>query len=371
MAYADDTFDATNVQTGYNSQPATTGTDIIGPSLRFDISNLTFPFDFTTEAYEFDCIGSVSGTCDTTIAHTQNNCGNPPFLPGTCYVVFDNGSFISTHGYPPSGNYYIRMNFVTNTSNFFIWSRNPYSMVFPSPAVVGSISVTPNPIQTNTSTTASASFTYADTTDTHTATWNWGDGNTTTGTVTETNGSGSVSDSHTYSAADVYTVTLTVTDIAGASSSSTFQYVSVYNPTSQGLFSAGQKYTSPAGAYTANTSLTGTVKFGLSYKYQGTMPTGDRQFTMNFNAANLTFNATTISSLVISNGIGTLTGTGTINSGSTTYNFLVTGSESANTIRVQITDPSNNNVVIYDTQPGDPATATPTTSVTGNVIVHN
>ena len=78
---------------------------------------------------------------------------------------------------------------------------------------------------------------------------------------------------------------------------------------------------------------------------------------------------TPVSSLVISNSQATLTGTGTIN-GSGIYNFLVVGVNGGN-IRVQITNPLNNNAVIYDTQPGDPATATPTTSVTGNVIVHN
>jgi len=97
------------------------------------------------------------------------------------------------------------------------------------------------------------------------------------------------------------------------------------------------------------------------------MPTGVRQFTMNFNTASFLFNATTVSSLVISNGIGTLTGTGTVN-GSGTYNFLVTGSESAKTIRIQIKDSSGN--VVYDTQPGAADTATPTTSVTGNVLAH-
>jgi hypothetical protein len=91
--------------------------------------------------------------------------------------------------------------------------------------------------------------------------------------------------------------------------------------------------------------------------------------TNNFNAANLLFNATTISSLVISNNFATLTGTGTIN-GSGNYNFLVTGVNGAD-IRIQINDPSNNNNVIYDTQPRIAATATPTTSVTGNIIVHN
>src|SRR6266567_2357897 len=238
------------------------------------------------------------------------------------------------------------------------------------PPAVDPITVSPNPVQINNSTTASANFTDPDTTSTHTASWNWGDGSTpTTGTVTESNGSGSVSDSHTYTSAGVYAITLTVTNNNGATGTQTFQYVSVYNPTSQGLFSAGQKYTSPAGAYAANSSLTGNVKFGLSYKYQGTVPTGTRQFSMDFNTANFHFNATSVNSLVIANGMGTLTGTGTLN-GSGSYNFLVTGSESANTIRIQITDPSNNNNVIYDTQPGAAATTTPTTSVTGHVLAH-
>lgn len=99
------------------------------------------------------------------------------------------------------------------------------------------------------------------------------------------------------------------------------------------------------------------------------MPVGDKQFTMNFNAANLTFNATTVSSLVVANSMATLTGTGTIN-GSGNYNFLVTGVD-AGGIRIQITEPPNNNNVIYDTQPGAAVTATPTTSVTGHVIAHN
>lgn len=71
---------------------------------------------------------------------------------------------------------------------------------------------------------------------------------------------------------------------------------------------------------------------------------------------------------VIANSMAALTGTGTINGGSQTYNFLVTG---VNGGGIQSTNPSNNNAVIYDTQPGAAATATPTTSVTGNVLVHN
>jgi protocatechuate 3,4-dioxygenase beta subunit len=238
-----------------------------------------------------------------------------------------------------------------------------------SAPVVRDITSAPNPVQIDTAVSTSATFTDGDATDTHTATWNWGDGTTSAGVVTESNGttSRSVAGTHTYTTAGVYTVTLTVSDDDGASGTATYQYVSVYNPTSQGIFSAGQRLSSPAGAYAQNPSLTGTVKFGLSYKYSGTVPVGDRQFTMTFSAANLIFNATNVSSLVTANGIGTLTGTGTIN-GSGTYNYLVTGDENANTIRIKITDQSGN--VIYDTQPGAAADAEPSTSVIGNVIAH-
>ncbi len=274
-------------------------------------------------------------------------------------------TFNLSHVYQEEGTYIVTVKVTDNqgatgTTTATISVNN-------APFTIGAITAPTTPTQLGNVITASASITDQGALDTHTASWNWGDGNATTGTVTESNGTGIVSDTHMYTATGVYTITLTVTDDDGVAQTSTFQYLSVYNPTSQGLFSAGSKYTSPAGAYIQNTNLTGDVKFGLSYKYQGSMPVGDKQFTMNFKAANLAFNATTVSSLVISNGVGTLTGTGTIN-GSGTYNFLVTGNESANTIRIQITDSSNN--VIYDTQLGNPATATPTTPVSGHVLAH-
>lgn len=39
-------------------------------------------------------------------------------------------------------------------------------------------------------------------------------------------------------------------------------------------------------------------------------------------------------------------------------------------IRVKITDPANNNAVIYDTQPSAADTADPTTSVSTEVVVN-
>ena len=94
------------------------------------------------------------------------------------------------------------------------------------------------------------------------------------------------------------------------------------------------------------------------------MPAEQKQFMMTFSN-NITFSATSITTLVISNEVGTLTGSGTFSNSSNVYNFLVTGSQNTNKIRIKITDPNNSNAVIYDTQPGDSNAALPTTSVTG------
>jgi PKD repeat protein len=235
-------------------------------------------------------------------------------------------------------------------------------------ASVSTINFSVNLIQVNASLSAQTTFTDLGVLDTHTAVWDWGDGTTSNGSVTESNGSGSVSNSHIYTTAGVYPIKLIVTDKDGGVGEQIYQYFSVYNSTPQGLFSAGQKYTSPAGAYIQNTNLSGLVFFGLSYKYQGTIAVGNRQFSLDFNAANLHFNATSISSLVIANGIGTLRGSGTIN-GSGNYNFFVTGKEIADTIRIQIKDTSNNNNVIYDTQQGASDTSEPTTVITAGAIL--
>lgn len=231
--------------------------------------------------------------------------------------------------------------------------------------VVGTINVSTNPLLIATELSTSATYTDPGDTGTHTAIWDWGDGATSNGTVNES--TGLVTGAHLYASAGVYTVTLAVTDDESLSGSSIYEYVSVYNPTSQGLFTAGQRFNSPAGAYIQNPNLTGIVRFGLSYKYQGSIPVGDRQFMMSFDAANFDFNATTVTSLVVTNGIATLRGTGTLN-GSGSYTFLVVGNNSANTVRIQIKDQSG--TVVYDTQPGAPDTASPTVSVTGNIIAH-
>lgn len=249
----------------------------------------------------------------------------------------------------------------------------PTNTPTPTPAnvapVVGAISASVNPVQVGTETNATANFTDGNAADTHTAVFDWGDGLTSSGTVTENNGSGSVSGNHIYLAAGVYEVRLIVTDNNNASDSEIFQYFSVYNPTPQGLFTGVRIFQSPAGAYLANSNLTGQVRFGVTAKYQGTGINGD--VSMNFNAANFEFNATSLTVLVTANNKATLRGTGTVN-GSGSYTFMVTGLDGGSGddfVRFQIKDSSNN--VVYDSQPGAADTIDPTTFVTaGQIIVH-
>jgi hypothetical protein len=131
---------------------------------------------------------------------------------------------------------------------------------------------------------------------------------------------------------------------------------------------------SPAGAYVANTSLTGRANFGFVSKYQkgANVPTGNTEF--QFQEANLNFHSTSFAWLVIS---GTtqaqFKGTGTIN-GSGTYNFLVTaidgdnfnGTKKPDGFRIKITDAAGN--VVYDNQMGADDTSTATTTISGGSI---
>lgn len=288
---------------------------------------------------------------------------------GTADIVNYNWNFgdgttgsgvILSHTYKNNGTYTATLIVTDSAGNTSSDSAQiTINNVAPSVGVITGPSTTP--IVTNTSVSAASSFTDPGTLDTHTASWNWGDGSTLTGTVTENNGSGSVSDSHTYTVTGVYTITLTVADKDNGTGTSIFQYVSVYNPTPQGLFSGARIFNDPA--------TNGKVMFGVSTKYSGTTPTG--KVSMNFKSSRLDFTSISIDSLVTSNGMATVRGSGTLN-GNSGYTFLVTGIDSSQTggqtIRFQIKDSSNN--VVYDTQPGASDIASPTTSVTGQIIVH-
>ncbi|HET6576385.1 MAG TPA: PKD domain-containing protein, partial [Fimbriiglobus sp.] len=206
--------------------------------------------------------------------------------------------------------------------------------------------------------------------DTHTATWDWGDGTgTSAGTVTESSGSGSVAGNHTYSAAGVYTVTLKVTD-DGGTVTTTFQYVVVYDP-SAGFVTGGGWIDSPAGAYPADTTLTGKANFGFVSKYQkgANTPTGETQF--QFKVGNLDFHSTSYDWLVVAGTKAQYKGSGTIN-GSGNYKFQLTVIDGQKTgvdkFRIKIWD-AVSGVVAYDNGLGAADDADPATPLGGGSIV--
>jgi large repetitive protein len=270
-------------------------------------------------------------------------------------------NFSLSHLYPDNGTYWIT---VTATDNQGRTGSNQIQVTVNNVAPTVDTFTVSNPvIQINNGiTTSTANFTDPGVLDTHTAIWDWGDGNTTSGTVSESNGSGTVSAaSHTYTTAGVYTITLTVTDKDGGAGTSVYQYEAAYDPTPQGIFTGARLFNNPS---SASPSTSGQVQFGIVAKYSGSAPSGNA--SMNFPAANLKFVATSISTLVIANGKATLQGSGTVN-GTSGYTFSAVGMQNSY-IRFQIKDSSG--TVVYDTQPGAALTTDPTTSVTGQVIIH-
>jgi hypothetical protein len=233
---------------------------------------------------------------------------------------------------------------------------------------VGAITILPSAVvQVNTAITASASFTDPGILDTQTALWDWGDLSTSAGTVTYTtgtSGSGSVGpDSHTYTVAGVYTGVLTVTDKDEDSGTAKFEYVVVYDP-SAGFATGGGWIDSPAGAYKADTSLTGKATFGFVSKYLkgATIPTGNTEF--QFHAGDLNFKSTSYQWLVVTGGnTAQYKGVGTIN-GEGTFKFMLWaydgGAKGADTFRILITDSSDN--VVYDNGVQQ--------SISGSIVVH-
>jgi hypothetical protein len=168
---------------------------------------------------------------------------------------------------------------------------------------------------------------YADpgTADTHTAQWTF-DALTASGPAS----GGSVNTSYTFTSAGVYKVKLTVTDDDGGMGTADavggqVAYVVVYDP-SAGFVTGGGWINSPAGAYSADPSLSGRANFGFVSKYQkgATIPTGQTEF--QFKAGNLNFQSSAYQWLVVSGARAQYKGTGTVN-GQDGYSFLLTATD--------------------------------------------
>ncbi len=146
--------------------------------------------------------------------------------------------------------------------------------------------------------------------------------------------------------------------------------LAVYNPNPSIAAGIGT-ISSPAGDYYPNPSLSGKTGFAFySYYPSGaTVPTG--YATINFNSGTLSFSSTSLDWLIITSGSqAILKGSGTVN-GTGSYGILISlisPSSGQQYFRVKIWNKSNGSV-LYDSQPGAPDYAAPTSPTTGLSIV--
>lgn len=151
-------------------------------------------------------------------------------------------------------------------------------------------------------------------------------------------------------------------------------YLVVYDPTGNFVTGAGS-FNSPAGALVSNPT-TGKFKFGFNSKYLpgASIPSG--QTSLNFKLANFDFSSLSYDWLVVNGNMSLYQGSGTVN-GIGNYGFILssidgnlTGGDGIDRIRVKIWDKITNQV-IYDSQSGNPNTASPTTPIdSGNIKIH-
>ena len=149
----------------------------------------------------------------------------------------------------------------------------------------------------------------------------------------------------------------------------------VYDPNA-GFVTGGGWITSPAGAYTADPSLSGKATFGFQSKYKkgATLPVGNTQF--QFHAAGLDFKSTSYDWLVVSGAKAQFKGVGMVD-GQGEYGFLLTaidgqvnGGGGTDKFRIKIWDKASG-LLIYDNQIGSADGASPTTVIGGgSIVVH-
>jgi hypothetical protein len=175
----------------------------------------------------------------------------------------------------------------------------------------------------------------------------------------------------------VYTVRLTVTDDDGGSDQDACQsYVVVYDP-GAGFVTGGGWIMSPAGAYTADTTLTGKANFSFEPKYKkgAQVPEGNTKF--DFKAGGLDFSSGTHQWLVVAGSKAIFSGEGTIN-GRGSYGFMVTawdgqikGKGDQDKFRIKIWDKATQ-AIVYDNQMNAREDADPTTVLGGgSIVIHD
>ena len=342
---------------GLNSPPSitaftTSASPVEGSEVVFTVTAedeegdlLTFDFDFDGDGF-FEVTGSLSNTASNVFSDD---------FTGTATVRVSDGEF-------------------TTEATVSLTVDNAAPVVSITGPETGFL------VTVNTAVTFTGAFTDPGTADTHTAEWAF-DSTILSGTVTEAGGSGTVTDAFTFTTPGVFTVTLTVTDDdGGVGSANTVGDVTalvvVYDPEGSFITGGGQ-FVSPAGAFTADLTLTGKAGFGFVSKYKtgANVPAGNTQF--RFHAGDINFRSTDYEWLVVAGAKGIFKGTGTIN-GLGNFGFLifaidgdVPGGGGVDKFRIKIFDLDNNDAVVYDNGLGDDETADPTTALThGSIKIH-
>jgi DNA-binding beta-propeller fold protein YncE len=155
----------------------------------------------------------------------------------------------------------------------------------------------------------------------------------------------------------VITVCAQATDAAGnVSVSAECRFLAVYDP-SAGFVTGGGWIDSPAGAYVADTALTGKANFGFVSKYLQGANVPDGQTEFQFRAGSLAFHSETYQWLVVAGARAQFKGTGEIN-GVSGYGFLLTatdgqqpGGGGVDKFRIKIWNIATN-ALVYDNAAG-------------------
>jgi hypothetical protein len=214
-----------------------------------------------------------------------------------------------------------------------------------------------------------------DATQAHSCKFTWNDGSPDTVVSPSGSGDGACTAQHTFPSVGVYPVTVTVSDVCGGAATANYEFLVVYDPEG-GFVTGGGWINSPAGAYTANPSLTGKATFGFVSKYRkgATLPTGQTQFS--FRVADLDFQSASYEWLVVAGARAQFKGAGRIN-GPGDFAFILTaidgqvnGGGGTDRFRIKIWN-KDTGQIIYDNQQSSADTSDPTTTLGGgSIIIH-
>ena len=337
------------------------GTVLLASSLGTDV------FGACTLAQNGNPVGTA--TCSTTVTALDDRAPGP------------------LNGYAGSSAHLISANFTAtavHTGSGPATASLTVSNVAPALAASALLSGPSSPLPkpaTATITGTGVSFSDAGSLDTHTCVVNWDDG-AAPEEFPAVSGACNGPYSHTYNGAGVYTVELKVKDDDGGVSTTSvkFEYVVVYDPAA-GFVTGGGWINSPAGAYTADPSLSGKATFGFVSKYQkgAATPTGNTEF--QFHAAKFNFRSTSYQWLVVSGSKAQYKGYGTVN-GAGNYGFLLTATDgqlvngpeaNVDKFRIKIWDVVTS-AVVYDNvlgSPDDMDAASPLAIDGGSIVIHS